>query len=85
MTYVVTTLCIGCKDTACAKVCPVEAFHEGPEQLYINPEVCVICDGCVVECPVDAIFHVDDVPAEHSADVKLNADMSKVYPVFTDF
>ena len=30
MTYVVVELCVDCKYTDCAAVCPVEAFHELP-------------------------------------------------------
>lgn len=32
-------------------------------QLYIDPDLCIFCGACAVECPVDAIFHEDDVPA----------------------
>ena len=84
MTYVVTRLCVGCKDTSCVTPCPTEAFHEGPDRLYINPESCVVCDACVVECPVDAIFHTDDVPAQYSADIELNQRMSQILPVISE-
>lgn len=84
MTYVVTTTCIGCKDTACARVCPCDCFHEGVEMLYINPEHCIDCDACVAECPVEAIYHEDDLPQEHKADQQLNAQMVKKYPVWTE-
>ena len=53
MTYVVTAHCNGCKYTDCVEVCPVEAFHEGPEMVYINPESCIDCNACVEECPVN--------------------------------
>ena len=56
MTYVVTELCVDCKYTDCAAVCPVEAFHELPDRLYINADTCIDCDACVPECPVEAIF-----------------------------
>jgi NAD-dependent dihydropyrimidine dehydrogenase PreA subunit len=26
------------------------------KQLYINPDVCILCGACVPECPVDAIY-----------------------------
>ena len=80
MAYVVTRACIGCKDTSCANVCPVEAFHEGPTMLFINPEVCIDCEACVIECPVEAIFHEDDVPAQFFSDIELNAKMVQVHP-----
>lgn len=81
MTFVVTKPCIGCKDKSCVSVCPVEAFHEGPEMLYINPDVCIGCEGCVPECPVEAIFDEDDVPKEFESDIQRNAEMTGVYPL----
>ena len=80
MTHVVTKKCIGCKDTSCATVCPCDCFHEGPEMLYINPDLCIDCGACVVECPVEAIYQDDDLPEEFSADLELNAKMVEVYP-----
>ena len=56
MTYVVVEMCVDCKYTDCAAVCPVEAFHELPDRLYINADTCIDCDACVPECPVEAIF-----------------------------
>ena len=84
MTYVVTTKCVGCKDTACASVCPCESFHEGTDQLYINPDSCIDCDACVVECPVDAIFHEDDLPEEMKKYVQINADQSEACENITE-
>ena len=55
MTYTVTANCDKCKYTDCVEVCPVEAFHEGPDMLYIHPETCIDCNACVEECPVEAI------------------------------
>ena len=55
MTYIVTPPCIDCKYTDCAAVCPVEAFHELPDRLLINPDTCIDCDACLPECPVEAI------------------------------
>jgi ferredoxin len=26
------------------------------KQLYINPDVCIDCGACLIECPVDAIY-----------------------------
>ena len=52
MTYVVTEKCVDCKFTSCVSVCPVDAFHELPDRLYINPETCIDCNACMDECPV---------------------------------
>jgi ferredoxin len=83
MTYVITRLCRDCVDTSCASVCPkadciVEHRPAGgasalPNQLFINPEVCIDCGACEPECPWEAILPEDDVPAAFAADIALNA------------
>lgn len=78
MVAVVTRACVGTKDRACVDACPVEAFHEGDDQLYVHPEVCIDCVACVALCPVNAIYMDGDVPAERRSDIELNA------LVFTD-
>jgi ferredoxin len=76
MTYVVTEACIRCKYTDCVDICPTDAFREGPNFLVIDPDECVDCTLCVAECPVDAIFAEDDVPAEQRDFVALNAELA---------
>lgn len=83
MTYVVTENCIRCKYTDCVDVCPVEAFHEGPNFLVINPEECIDCDVCVPECPAEAIFAEDDVPSDQLQFVEINAELALKWPVIT--
>ena len=80
MAYVVTQYCFKCKYTDCVSTCPVEAFHEGPDMLYINPETCIDCDACREACPVGAIFIDADVPEKWKAYVAYNAAQSKVFP-----
>ncbi len=80
MTYVVTEHCVKCKYTDCAVVCPVEAFHEAPEILYINPQTCIDCNLCVAECPVEAIYAADDVPERYKEYTQLNATECEKYP-----
>ena len=80
MTMVVTEPCVGCKDKACMVVCPVECFHEDERMLYIDPEECIHCGACVPECPVEAIFYIDDVPEEMVDFVSLNAVKSQTCP-----
>ena len=63
MAYVITESCIKCKYTDCVDVCPVDCFREGPNMLVIDPDECIDCTLCVAECPVEAIFAEDDVPA----------------------
>ena len=62
MTFVVTEQCIKCKYTDCVDVCPVDCFHEGPNFIVIDPEICIDCALCVPECPVDAIYEESDLP-----------------------
>src|SRR6185503_15038968 len=83
MTFVVTESCIKCKYTDCVEVCPVDCFHEGPNMLVIDPEECIDCTLCEPECPVEAIVSEDDVPAGQEQFTKLNADLSKNWPVIT--
>ena len=83
MTYVVTESCIQCKYTDCVDVCPVDCFVEGPNFLAIDPDECIDCTLCVAECPVEAIFAEDDVPADQQAFIALNARLAKVWPIIT--
>jgi len=77
MAYVVTESCIRCKYTDCVDVCPVDCFREGPNFLAIDPEECIDCTLCVAECPVEAIYAEDDVPADQQHFIALNAELAK--------
>jgi ferredoxin len=81
MAYVVTEACIKCKYTDCVEVCPVDCFHEGPNFLAIDPDACIDCSLCVPECPVEAIYAEDDVPATQREFVALNARLARRWPV----
>lgn len=83
MAYVVTAPCFGCKYTDCVVVCPCDSFYEGEKMLYIDPDSCVDCDACRSECPVEAIFHEDNVPSEWREFISLNAEMVKQLPNIT--
>ena len=72
MTYIVTEPCVECKYTDCAAVCPVEAFHELPDKLLINPDTCIDCDACLPECPVEAIFSDMSIPEEYVNWLEIN-------------
>ncbi|WP_440995537.1 ferredoxin FdxA [Arhodomonas sp. SL1] len=84
MTYVVTENCIKCKYTDCVEVCPVDCFHEGPNFLAIDPEECIDCTLCEPECPAEAIYSEDDLPAEQSHFLELNAELAQKWPVITE-
>jgi ferredoxin len=81
MTHVVTEACINCKHTDCVEVCPVDAFHEGPNFLVIDPGACIDCFACVAECPVSAIYADADVPASQRKFIDLNAELSRDWPI----
>ncbi|MDD5460129.1 MAG: ferredoxin family protein [Methylococcales bacterium] len=84
MTFVVTENCIKCKFTDCVDVCPVDCFREGPNFLVIDPDECIDCTLCEPECPANAIFAEDEVPEGQEIFIKLNAELSKGWPVITD-
>jgi ferredoxin len=65
-------------------VCPVDCFYEGPQLLYIHPDECIDCEACVPECPVEAIFHEDNVPDEWKNYIQMNKDECTKYPVITE-
>jgi ferredoxin len=84
MTHVVCQACFGCRYTDCVVVCPVECFYEGEQMLYIHPDECIDCEACVPECPVEAIFHQDNVPEDQKPFIELNAEMAPQCPVITE-
>jgi ferredoxin len=83
MAHVVTQPCYGCKYTDCVVVCPVDCFYEGEQMLYIHPDECTDCGACVSECPVEAIFIDEQVPAQWRDFIALNAEMAPKCPQIT--
>jgi NAD-dependent dihydropyrimidine dehydrogenase PreA subunit len=84
MPHVITELCVGTKDQSCVLVCPVDCIHPARdldgeevfakvEQLYIDPEVCIDCGACVPECPVEAIFMLEELPTQFEKSREDNA------------
>jgi ferredoxin len=84
MTHVVTDSCIKCKYTDCVDVCPVDCFKEGPNMLVIDPDECIDCAVCIPECPVNAIYAEEDLPAGQEQFTALNAELAKDWPLITD-
>jgi len=84
MTFVVTEACIKCKLTDCVEVCPVDCFHEGPNFLVIDPDECIDCTLCEPECPVEAIYSEDELPAGQEQYLQLNIELSQEWPVITE-
>ena len=81
MTTVVTDNCRKCRFTECISVCPVECFHFDDEMLYIDPKVCIDCSACLPQCPVQAIFEVDNLPEDKLSWIDINATRAAVLPV----
>ena len=81
MAVVITRLCQDCVDGACVDACPVDAIVEHrpadraselPNQLFVDPNLCICCNACVPECPWEAISDEDQVPGAFVADIALN-------------
>ncbi|MGO9318238.1 MAG: ferredoxin family protein [Terracidiphilus sp.] len=71
MAYVITDACI--KDFVCAAECATAAIMPasaadpaaaGVSQLFINPDECIDCGNCASICAQNAIFPIDDLPAD---------------------
>jgi len=80
MAFIVTDSCIECKHTDCVEVCPVDCFYEGENFLVINPDECIDRGLCEPECPVDAIFSEDELPADQIKFIEINEELSKKWP-----
>lgn len=83
MAYLVTEKCINCKQTSCVDVCPANCFREGPNLLVIDPNDCIDCSVCANECPVDAICSDNSVPRNQKHFVRINLELSKLWPVIS--
>jgi ferredoxin len=78
MAYVITDNCI--KDELCAQACPVDCIHprsgedgfEAATQMYVDPAECIDCGACLPPCPSDAIFPLDEVPADKRQFIAVN-------------
>ncbi len=85
MAWVITRLCRDCKNHSCVDVCPVDCIFDYtgkdreafPNQLYIDPDVCISCGACEPECPWDAIYPEEKVPPALSDDIELNRKMTE--------
>ena len=77
MTYVIAEPCVDVIDQSCVSVCPVDCIHfeEGTDRkLFIDPNECIDCGACEPECPVNAIFAEDELPADQTRFIQINAD-----------
>ncbi len=70
MAYVVTDACV--KDFLCVDECSTAAIAPSAadpaagavSQVFINPDECIDCGNCASVCENNAIFSVDDLPAD---------------------
>jgi len=80
VTYVIAEPCVDVKDRACVIECPVDCIYEGERTLYIHPGECVDCHACEPVCPVEAVFHEDDLPARWAQYRAVNAEYFRDAP-----
>src|SRR6266542_2370715 len=73
MTYVIAQPCIN--DGACVEVCPVGCIHTTPgaPQHYIDPDVCIECEQCMIVCPFEAVFPDWEMPEGWEIYTEINA------------
>lgn len=64
MAYVITSACITEQASDCVMVCPVDCIELGEDQYLIDPDTCIDCGACVAACPVEAIYHEEDLLTE---------------------
>lgn len=84
MPFVVTESCINSKHTFCVEACAVDAFHEGPNFLVINPDVCIDCARCKSACLLGAIVSTRKISKDQRRFIQLNAEMALVWPKITE-
>ena len=70
MAYVVTDACV--KDFLCVDECSTAAIVPSAadpasgavSQVFINADECIDCGNCASVCESNAIFPIDDLPAD---------------------
>jgi NAD-dependent dihydropyrimidine dehydrogenase PreA subunit len=78
MAYVVTDACI--KDFLCVDECTTAAIAPAQAdpaagtvtQVFINPDECIDCGNCASVCENNAIFSLDELPADKAQFVEKN-------------
>ncbi|MFP3513073.1 4Fe-4S dicluster domain-containing protein [Peribacillus sp. SIMBA_075] len=64
MAFVITSPCISEKAADCVNVCPVDCIELSEDQYIIDPSICIDCGACESACPVEAIYHEDELLVE---------------------
>jgi ferredoxin len=73
LTYVIGDGCIGTMERSCVDVCPVDCIIETAQMMVIDPNECIDCSACEVECPVQAITADDEAGPEWEPWITINA------------
>ena len=81
MAYVITDACT--KDFVCVEECSTAAIAPMAadeaagtvSQVFINPDECIDCGNCASVCAQNAIFALDELPADKAH----FAEMNKAY------
>jgi ferredoxin len=73
VTYIISGRCMGTMDQSCVDICPVDCIHVAQRMAVIDPGECIDCGACLPECPVEAIFQADTLPAEFEPYRAINA------------
>src|ERR1043165_8003330 len=74
MAYLIAEPCVDVHDRGCVDECPVDCIYDGVRKSYIRPDACVDCGACEPVCPVVAIFHEDDLPADWAGDRRIERE-----------
>lgn len=59
----------------------LDQASDRPNFLVIDPDECIDCDVCVPECPVNAIYPEEEVPADQQDFIALNAELARIWPM----
>jgi ferredoxin len=86
MPHIVTARCVDCRYTDCCAVCPVNCFYEikDPAMLVIDPDTCIDCGLCVPECPINAIYPIQELPKEYAEWTEKNKELFSAGEVCTE-
>lgn len=71
MAFVITSGCQEERAALCLDVCPVDCIDFAKTQYVIDPDICIDCGACETVCPVEAIYHEDELLAEDEASFEL--------------
>src|SRR5271169_4337977 len=81
MSFVVTEGCVRCKYTDCVKVCPQQAFREGPNFVVIDPRARANSGLCELVCPIHAIKADYALAPDQAHACELNAKLALAWPI----